>query len=54
MVPLYRDKPEMALWERAEAKAREEIGDSPREGEALAVICAAYLGEDKPFQEVEA
>ena len=54
MVPLYRDKPEMDLWQRAEAKAREKIGESPREGEALAVICADYLGEDSPFREVEA
>jgi len=50
-VALYSDI-ETDLWERAEAKARTEIGESAREGEVLAKICAEYLGEEKPFREV--
>ena len=45
---------EANLWQRAESKARKEIGDNAREGEVLARICAEYLSEEPPFPEVEA
>jgi hypothetical protein len=50
MVPLYRDKREMELWEKAENIARQEhSADSEREGKILAQICAAYLGAAGPL-----
>lgn len=52
-IALYSDT-ERDLWERAEAKVRQDMGRSAREGEVLAKICAEYLGEEKPFREVEA
>lgn len=54
MIAVHRNEREITLWERAEEKAREEMGQSAREGEVLARICAEYLGEEKPFREVEA
>ena len=54
MIAVHRNEREITLWERAEEKAREEMGQSAREGEVLARICADYLGEERPFREVEA
>jgi len=51
MLALYRDKREMELWRQAEAKAREEMGESAREGEVLARICAEYVDEQPVFPE---
>jgi hypothetical protein len=51
MLALYRDKREMELWRQAEAKAREEMGESAREGEVLAKICAEYVDEQPVFPE---
>lgn len=50
MVPLYRDKREMELWQRAEKQARKQIGVTAREGEVLAAICADYLDESLPSE----
>jgi hypothetical protein len=54
MVALERNSRELELWQKAEAKARQEMGSSAREGEVLARICAEYLNEEPPFPEVEA
>jgi hypothetical protein len=51
MVALERESRELELWRRAEAKAREEMGESAREGEVLAKICAEYVNEQPVFPE---
>lgn len=52
-VALERNSRELDLWQQAEAKARQEMGGSAREGEVLARICAEYLNEQPPFPEAE-
>lgn len=55
MVPLHRSKPEYRLWKAAEEKARGQMGESAREGEVLAYICAEFVGKEPPiFEELEA
>lgn len=51
-VPLHQDSRELELWKRAEAKARQEMGNGAREGEVLARICADYLDEEPVFPKV--
>lgn len=52
MLAVHRDSRELELWKRAEQKARERMGESAREGEVLAAICASYIEESPPFPEV--